>query len=577
MHTMHIFMQAKSSLPKIITIFTHSQKRLTMDESARKVESRDSEGATRVSRDEKSKSDRREDTHQDRREDKREERQDDKHSSRHRSHRRHRSERSDRPERSERSERSDRSDRHRSSRSSRSNRDRSRSRESRRRRHRERSREGAGEGRRDRERSRDGVRRDQKREFESRETKPASLGGKWVIDESDGEVDGGSAVKGADKRITGHVGPASRSDEINSLNKQIADDLRAKLQGKTKEDSDESADDSENASAESGNRPDKQPVILSAMDTQMMGPTTSSNPENMTIAEMVAEERRLNHVGNASSRAAETISRDKGFSVDNDYADDNSSRLASLVSKKQIDLKNMAISQVQKMTKILDSCDLCAEDRAPNTSVISTGTRVYLSIAPRPELAAYSAVIVPIAHHKNTLECDSDEWEEIRNFQKCLAVMYMSMGLGVCFYENAARPWLFPHAHIVCVPIPLDLTNDISPFFQEAFLTSDTEWSQHRKVIQTGGKGKLGFQTSIAKEAPYVHVWLTIDGGVGHIVEDANMWPKDDRFAREVLAGLLRCPVELAKRSVTWGEDTEKREKFVKKWDKYDWTRQLSE
>lgn len=549
-----------------------------MDESTRTGDSRDSRDDTsssRTSRDEKPRSEHRhKDTHDTHNET----------SSRHsssRSHRRHRSERSDRSERSERSDRSDRHRSSRSSRSSRSHRDRSRSRESRRsdksRRHRDRSRDGDRESRRERE---SGSRDSKPRESRSRDSKPeSSSSGKWVIDESDGE-DGadkgnvGHVTRGATKTRSDHV--TTRSDEINSLNKQIADDLRAKLQGKTQkeDDSDDSAESAGSRdvdSAESG----KPPVILSAMDTQMMGPTVSSNPENMTIAEMVAEERRLSHMGSSSSRAAETISRDKGFSVDNDYADDNSSRLASLVSKKQIDLKNMAISQVQKMTKILDTCDLCAEDRAPNTSVISTGTRVYLSIAPRPELAAYSAVIVPIAHHKNTLECDSDEWEEIRNFQKCLAVMYMSMGLGVCFYENAARPWLFPHAHIVCIPIPLDLTNDISPFFQEAFLTSDTEWSQHRKVIQTGGKGKLGFQTSIAKEAPYVHVWLTIDGGVGHIVEDANKWPKDDRFAREVIAGLLRCPVELAKRSVVWGEDKEKREVFVKRWDKYDWTRQL--
>ncbi|KAG5356306.1 Pre-mRNA-splicing factor cwf19 [Yarrowia sp. B02] len=487
-------------------------------------------------------------------------------SSRHsssRSHRRHRS------------ERSDRSERHRSSRSSR--RDRSRSRESRRSdRRRDRESRRDRRDRRDRSRDRDRERersRDTNRSRERSRSPQAESAGKWVIDESSDEdaVDNTvDTVHFSDNTVNSTIdkdtsSTPTRSDEINTLNKQIADDLRAKLQKKAEPESDEEEED----------EPGKKPIVLSAMDTQMMGPTISSNPEDMTIAEMVAEERRLNHMGNASSRAAETISRDKGFSVDNDYADDNSSRLASLVAKKQIDLKNMAISQVQKMTKVLDSCDLCAEDRAPNTSVISTGTRVYLSIAPKPELAAYSAVIVPIAHHKNTLECDSDEWEEIRNFQKCLAVMYMSMGLGVCFYENAARPWLFPHAHIVCIPVPLDLTNDISPFFQEAFLTSDTEWSQHRKVIQTGGKGKLGFQTSIAKEAPYVHVWLTIDGGVGHIVEDANQWPKDDRFAREVIGGLLRCPVELAKRTVTWGKDPEKRDKFVQKWDKYDWTKQL--
>lgn len=511
-----------------------------MPESDRENDSRDRHMEHKSSRDSKSRSDH------------------DKHSSSRssRSSRSH-SDRSDR-HRSDRSERSDRSrsDRHRSSRSSR---DRSRSRESRR----------SDRSRRDRrDRSRDGERRRRDRSRESRKSrdeKPKlAASGQWVVDESDEES------RDVKEGSTPHV--TTRNDDINTLNQQIAGDLRKKLLEKKSDHVTAESEDEETETAESAGKS----VTLSAMDTQMMHTKAPSNPEDMTIAEMLAEERRLSHMGNASSRAAETISRDKGFSTDESYADDNSSRLASMVSKKQIDLKNMAVSQVQKMTKVLDNCALCAEDRAPKTSVISTGTRVYLSISATPELASFSCAIVPIAHHKNTLSCDSDEWEEIRNFQKCLAVMFHSLKKGVCFYENAARPWEYPHAHIVCVPVPLELTNDINPFFQEAFLTSDTEWSQHRKVITTSGKGKLGFQTSIAKEAPYVHVWTTIDGGLGHIVEDEKMWPSGDRFCREVLAGLLRCPPELAKRRVEWVEDKEKRARFVEKWSAYDWTRQLS-
>lgn len=377
------------------------------------------------------------------------------------------------------------------------------------------------------------------------------------------------------------VPDSDSEDDIDALNKKRADDLRAKLRaGKTEQKTlSETPVEKEQEEGDINDHKDRKQnsVVLSAMDTQMMGPTASkSNPEDMTIAEMVAEERRLNHMGNSSALAAETIARDKGFSADNDYAEDNSSRLATMVKKKQLDLKNMAISQVQRMGKVLDECQLCAEDRSPDTDVIATGTRVYLTLGPSPELAPYSAVIVPIAHYKNTLGCETDEWEEIRNFQKCLAMMYMSMNMGVVFYENSARPWRLGHACIYCVPVPLHLVDDVAPFFQEAFLTSDTEWSQHRKVINTQGKGKLGFQASIAKEAPYVHVWLTIDGGLGHIVEDAGNWPEEDRFSREVIGGLLRVGPEVVKKKVTWGKDATRRAKFMLKWQKYDWTEQLN-
>lgn len=42
------------------------------------------------------------------------------------------------------------------------------------------------------------------------------------------------------------------------------------------------------------------------------------------------------------------------------------------------------------------------------------GTRIYLSLPSPPELAKYHALIVPIHHRVNTLECDDDEWDEIR-------------------------------------------------------------------------------------------------------------------------------------------------------------------
>lgn len=119
--------------------------------------------------------------------------------------------------------------------------------------------------------------------------------------------------------------------------------------------------------------------------------------------------------------------------------------------------------------------------------------------------------------------------------------------------------------------------------FQEAILSSDEEWTQHKKIIDTfshahnQGLGKLAFRRSLAKEMPYFHVWFDLDGGIGHIVEDSNRWPKGDLFAREVVGGMLDVGPEIIRRQGRWtvGKD-ERTEGFRKAWAKFDWTKLLT-
>ena len=97
--------------------------------------------------------------------------------------------------------------------------------------------------------------------------------------------------------------------------------------------------------------------------------------------------------------------------------DENADRLAKRIHKNEINLKNIAISDFKKMQRVLDTCPLCShEDRnaPPIAPVISLGTRVFLTLPTLPELSSGGAMIVPIQHRTNTLECDDDEWEEIR-------------------------------------------------------------------------------------------------------------------------------------------------------------------
>lgn len=313
--------------------------------------------------------------------------------------------------------------------------------------------------------------------------------------------------------------------------------------------------------------------------------------EDMTIDDMVREERRTRgQAGGEGVRLAERIAKDAKFDDDLEYLDENAEKLAKRVHKSEINLKNMAVNEYQKMNKVLDTCPLCHhEDRQPPQDlpiapILALGTRVYLTLATEPELkgAEGGAVVVPISHRTNLLECDDDEWEEIRNFMKSLTRLYHEQGREVLFYENAAAPHRRLHAALVAVPIPWDLGDTAPAFFREAVLATEEEWSQHKKLIDTGkkareGAGKLAFRRSIAKEMPYFHVWFTIDGGLGHIVEDSSRWPKGDLFAREIIGGMMDCEPDNIKKQGRWSRGDPRAEAFKKRWRKFDWTRALTE
>ncbi|PBP16180.1 hypothetical protein BUE80_DR012806 [Diplocarpon rosae] len=308
--------------------------------------------------------------------------------------------------------------------------------------------------------------------------------------------------------------------------------------------------------------------------------------EDMTIEDMVREERRTKgQAGGDGMRAAERIAKDAKFDDDLDYMDDNANQLAKRVQKSEINLKNAAVGELQKMNKILDSCQLCHhEDKnlAPVAPLISLATRVYLTLPTEPELSEGGAVIVPIQHRTNLLECDDDEWEEIRNFMKSLTRMYHDQGRDVVFYENAAAPHRKMHAAMQVVPLPYSLGETAPAFFKEAILSSDEEWTQHQKLIDTAarareGLGKSAFRRTLAREMPYFHVWFNLDGGLGHIVEDSRRWPKGDLFAREIIGGMLDIEPDVVKRQGRWTRGDKRLDGFRARWRKFDWTRVLTD
>lgn len=345
-------------------------------------------------------------------------------------------------------------------------------------------------------------------------------------------------------------------------------------------------------------------VTLSAMDNRML----SSAPRNevrsvqnrrgaergnveeneeMTLNDMVAEERRTRgQAGGEGMRLAERIAKDGKFDNDLEYMDENAAKLAKRVHKSDMNLRNIAINDYQKLNKILDNCPLCHHEDTgtpPVAPVVSLGTRTFLTLPTEPELAAFGSMIIPTQHRTNLLECDDDEWEEIRNFMKSLTRMYHDQGRDVIFYENAAHPNRKPHAGMVVVPLPYNLGETAPAFFKEAFLTTEDEWSQHKKIIDTlakskQGLGRLAFRRTLVTQMPYFHVWFELDGGIGHVVEEPDRWPRGDLFAREIVGGMLGLEPDVIKKQGRWQRGHDPRvEAYRKKWRKFDWTRVLTE
>ncbi|KAL7948818.1 hypothetical protein V8C42DRAFT_312413 [Trichoderma barbatum] len=307
---------------------------------------------------------------------------------------------------------------------------------------------------------------------------------------------------------------------------------------------------------------------------------------DMTIEQMLQEERRTKgQAGGEGLRLAERIAKDDKFDNDLEYMDENAEKLAKRVHKSEVNLKNMAVSEFQKMNRILENCPLChKEDKGlpPIAPVISLATRVFMTLPTEPEISEGGAVIVPTTHRNNLLECDDDEWEEIRNFMKSLTRMYHDQGREVLFYENAAMPHKHMHAAMMAIPIPYDQGAMAPAFFKEAFLSADEEWAQHRKIIDTGAKardgmGRSAFRRCIAKEMPYFHVWFTLDGGLGHVVENADRWPKGDLFAREIIGGIVDADAHIIKKQGRWAKLDNRVDGFKKGWRKFDWTRVLAD
>ena len=442
--------------------------------------------------------------------------------------------------------------------------------------------------------------------------------GEWVIKADSGAYDyegissapekdviDGASNQPYDVEIPVEPSPVVSVSELNTLKSAI---MRAELQGNSEEAAKLQAEydtlSGKSTESSTGNGSNLK-ILDSAEIHQLHGleQVHKKSAQDMTIVDMVREEK-LDSAGRSGRNTQELdmarqIGRDSGYEHgDTDYAFDNAEKLSKAHTLSSEDARKLVVERTRLLNTITDDCSLCIVDQDTKSSrhrkvvPISIGTRVYLCAAPEPALAKGASVIVPMEHRRNTQMCDDDEWEEIRNFMKCLTQMWSGYGKGVIFYENAVPASASGgggdrmHACIHAIPVPISQMDAAPAIFREAMEMADEEWSTHRKVISTmkvaadatkqgnSEAARFAFRTSIAKEAPYFHVWFNINGGLGHIVEDRDRWPRGDLFAREILGSIVRADVTVVRRRTKWSSSPES-SKFLSKWPMFDWTKQL--
>ncbi|KAG6910699.1 hypothetical protein DXG01_008743 [Tephrocybe rancida] len=355
-----------------------------------------------------------------------------------------------------------------------------------------------------------------------------------------------------------------------------------------------------------GNRRKKQEKVTAHLDVtfETHDPKTgeiiryNADDDTTTLGEMLRQERfgaGMADQKNLDAQFARAIMGDGKFQNDLEYIDENAEKLGRQkmrtdAMKRQFAIHDIVQTDYKRTQKALSSCNFCygEDDSLPKAPVVAMGTRVYLSCTLTDELVDGHCLIVPIQHHLSMLEGDDDVWDEVRNFMKCLMRMFAEDDKGVVFYETVITLKWQKHAVIEAVPLPWEQFELIPGYFKESILTSEAEWSQHKKLIDFSARPG-GFRRAMVPNLPYFMVQFDHKGekGYGHVIEgndsaDGEMLEEGEKgggdfpsyFAGEIIGGVLELEPRRWRRPKRLDFRTNKDRvlQFKKKYDKFDWT-----
>ncbi|KIK58206.1 hypothetical protein GYMLUDRAFT_171477 [Collybiopsis luxurians FD-317 M1] len=330
----------------------------------------------------------------------------------------------------------------------------------------------------------------------------------------------------------------------------------------------------------------------------------NADDDSTTLSEMLRQEKfgaGMTDQKDQDMVLARAIVGDSKFENDLDYIDDNAAKLGRQKMRSDAMKRQFAVHDYKRTQQALANCDFCpdADEIPPRAPIIAMGTRVYLSCTSYEELVPGHCLIVPMQHCLTMLEGDDDVWDEVKNFMKTLMRMFSEQepSRGVVFYETVTPGSMKGqrHSYIECVPVEWEIFEVLGGYFKESILSSGSEWSTHRKLIDFSSRPG-GFRRSMVPNLPYFMVQFDYKGekGYGHVIESDGEDDEDNDdvlgmegvgeksagefpryFAAEIIGNVLELEPRKwrrPRRVLGGARDKERIRDFRKWYDKYDWT-----
>ncbi|KAL8162753.1 hypothetical protein V2J09_014242 [Rumex salicifolius] len=280
---------------------------------------------------------------------------------------------------------------------------------------------------------------------------------------------------------------------------------------------------------------------------------------------------------------AQNIMKNKLYSLsgraDDEYDYDGVAPSKKSKKKDSGDQKRQVTKQslANRIATQQERCQFCFENpNRPKHLVVAIGNFTYLMLPQRQPLVPGHCCILPLQHESATRSVDEDIWDEIRNFKKCLIMMFAKEEKDVIFLETVMGLALQRrHCLIECIPVPQDISKEAPLYFKKAIDEAEDEWSQHnaKRLIDTSQKGLRG---SIPKNFPYFHVEFGLNKGFVHVIDDETQF--NGNLGLNVIRGMLKLPEEdmyRKRRYETVEAQKQAVASFSQEWGPFDWTKQL--
>ncbi|XVF62947.1 hypothetical protein PTKIN_Ptkin09bG0049800 [Pterospermum kingtungense] len=224
-----------------------------------------------------------------------------------------------------------------------------------------------------------------------------------------------------------------------------------------------------------------------------------------------------------------------------------------------------------------ERCLFCFENpNRPKHLVVAIANFTYLMLPQWQPVVPGHCCILPMQHESATRTIDNNVWDEIRNFKKCLIMMFAKQDKEMVFLETVmGLAQQRRHCLIECIPLPRKIAKQAPVYFKKAIDEAEDEWSQHnaKKLIDTSEKGLHG---SIPKNFPYFHVEFGLNNGFVHVIDDESQFKSS--LGLNVIRGMLQLAEEdmyRRRRHQSVEDQKQAVASFAREWEPFDWTKQL--